>query len=153
MPAKWLKFADQVMVLDHGGQLSAVGAPNTLASSNIYVREMMLSQKSHDQQITESEEKDEEDIPISSKDRAASTHQMIEVGRSKPPESDEEARLEVAQSSALRYYISMMGKGSLLTFGALVLLHIACSTAQRESAPSLSRSYMFESDIYLHGYF
>lgn len=120
-------------MLDHDGHQSAVGAPDTLASSNTYIGNIMQLQKSHERQSTEVKDKVEEDLlHISSEPPATSTDQVIEAGGSKGPES-ENAQPEFSQSSALRHYVSIMGKGNLLAFSILVLLHIACSTAQRES--------------------
>lgn len=125
-----MKYADEIIVLDDDGRISAHGPFDALISSSDYVRDIiLLSQQSHELHIAGTEES--AGSKSSSLEGRDATKQIIQT---KVPETPgvEATKTEAKPRSALRYYVAMMGKGNLLVFASLVLLHIACGTAQRE---------------------
>lgn len=125
-----MKYADEIIVLDDDGRISAHGPFDALASSSGYVRDMiLLSQQSHELHIAGTEEGAVSES--SSQEGKDATKQIIEAKVSETP-AVEATKTETKSASALRYYVAMMGKGNLLVLASLILLHIACGTAQRK---------------------
>lgn len=123
---------DDIIVLDHNGHISARGTLDSLVGSDSYIRGIMQSHRSNESQVTDSVERKGGEVPVPSDKNTVATKKIIKT-ETTGSQGLEENLPQVTQSNALRYYVSLMGKGNLLAFSSLVLLHIACNTAQRES--------------------
>lgn len=126
---RWLKFADEVIVLGSDGHISAQGSPSHLQDTDLFVRSMLAPHRSVEEgaspYMAQGDEADKK-----------SYHELHLPAQLKETESDESRAPSVNNSAsssmnALRYYLSLMGKPALFTFSVLVTLHIGSSVAQR----------------------
>jgi hypothetical protein len=127
---RWLKSADEVIVLGSDGHISAQGPPSHLQDTDLYIRSMLASHRSV--------ESGDSSPSVAQRDETdkKSYHELHSPAQLTENESDEPPALAVNSSAsspinALRYYMSLVGKPALLTFSALVTLHIGSSVAQR----------------------
>lgn len=126
-----MQHADDIVVLDENGRISAQGEFDTVKETDSYVQQLYENQSS---QI------------IPPKDLATlDSDSGTELAPISPPEADKEEEAPdtdvlstspkeeevLPRGSVLGYYLSAMGSSTLFVFAALVFFNIGCNIAQR----------------------
>lgn len=128
--AKLLSHADEIIVLEPQGKISARGDFDILKREDLFIRDM-LAEQSPAKQSCESSSKDITPLRESPKpsEKEATTADEKSIRRR---EVDIVKAPVLSKSGTLRYYLSSMGNSTLAMFAALVFLHIGCNIAQRQ---------------------
>ncbi|KAM7193332.1 ABC transporter [Rhypophila sp. PSN 637] len=141
--AQWLPYADDIIVLGAEGRIIARGDYESLIVGCEYVRNFQVLTQKHpdDSDFVAGRRKTQDDeIVISEQDNdnhsrnsRGSDKMLARVSsKNQSNQKEEEAvsKPKPRAGSNFWYYVSSMGKGPIWGFATLVLLRVACNTAQ-----------------------
>ncbi|KAG9240417.1 ABC transporter-like protein [Calycina marina] len=137
--AQWLPYGDQLIVLNSEGRLAAQGKFQSLVSSNGYLQNLQqmhnVTETGHDVTSTSIKERT---LPVREnvttvKESTEATKQIVASQQGESDIFQQKKKKKKKQDAAfevLAYYITYMGKKSVVLFAAFIIFHIGCSTAQ-----------------------
>ncbi|KAM7217288.1 multidrug resistance-associated protein 1-like protein 5, partial [Rhypophila decipiens] len=135
--AQWLPYADEIIVLGPEGRIIAQGDYESLIVGCEYVRNLQVLTQKHPEDsdfVAGQRETRDDEVVLAEKDNDGGSDKMLARVSSKnqPDQTEEEAvsKPKPRAGSNFWYYVSSMGKGPIWGFATLVLLRVACNTAQ-----------------------